>query len=142
MTRVLCVVAVLAAASYASAGEKGPARAAHQPQSARQPYWQSSENAPWYDSYGRLQHGYKDAPMKNYPPGKEPYYYSSEKSTWYDSQGRLRHGPEATDTKTYSPGTEPYYHSSDSTPWYDSYGNLRYGPRGLPADEYRKGLRK
>jgi len=140
--RMLCVVAVLATASCACAGEKEAAHTAQQPGGSSEPYWHSSETAPWYDSYGRLQHGYKDAPIKDYPPGKEPYYYSSENSNWYDSQGRLRHGPEATDTKTYQPGTEPYYHSSDSMPWYDSYGNLRYGPKGVPADEYRKGLRK
>lgn len=102
------------------------------------PYYYSSETAPWYDSYGRLRHGYKDTPMKQYPPGKEPYYYGSDNAPWYDSYGRLRHGPQNTETTQPPPGQEPYFHYSDTTPWYDSYGRLRYGPRGLTPEEYER----
>ncbi len=134
--------AAILSASCAWAGDRGGNSGAPQKMDRSAPYWHSSETAPWYDSYGRLRHGYKDAPMKSHPAGKEPYYYSSDNSTWYDSQGRLRRGPQATDTTTYKPGTEPYWHYSDNSAWYDSYGNLRYGPKGVPADEYRKGLGK
>jgi hypothetical protein len=130
------VIAFLALASCACAGERAhTAGDRKSPDKSSEPYWYFSETAPWYDSYGRLRHGYKDAPMKDYPAGKEPYYYRSESAPWYDSYGRLRYGPAATDTKTYSPGKEPYYHYSDTTPWYDSYGRLRYGPKGIPAEE-------
>jgi len=103
-----------------------------------EPYYQSSETAPWYDSYGRLRHGYKDEPMKQYPAGKEPYYYGSDSAPWYDSYGRLRYGPQSTEMNQPPPGKEPYYHYSDTTPWYDSYGRLRYGPKGIPAAEYER----
>jgi len=137
--RAFLILASLIFVTPVFAGGRGSSSSQSQPHgNSSKPYWDSSETAPWYDSQGRLQHGYKDAPMKNYPAGKEPYYYQSESAPWYDSYGRLRHGPQATDTKEYAPGKEPYYHYSDSTPWYDSYGRLRYGPKGIPADEYHK----
>lgn len=140
MEKLPFVVAILSAAVFAQAGAQSDSGAAQRSGSGSEPYWYRSDSAPWYDSYGRLRHGYSDAPMKSYPSGKEPYYYSSNGIPWYDSQGRQRHGPSATDTKAYVPGTEPYFHQDDGIPWYDSYGNLRYGLKGVPAGEYRKGL--
>lgn len=124
------VRALFLLAGAAAAGRAGGPRASAE-QGTSDPYWYRSETAPWYDSYGRLHRGYREAPMKNPAPGREPYYFYGERSPWYDSQGRSREGPQATDKKEYPAGAEPYYHYGDSVPWYDSYGRLRYGPRGL-----------
>lgn len=131
MRMVLFFTICLVTAGSCAAGQNGAEDKKQGEEKSGAPYWYSSETAPWYDSYGRLQHGYKDAPMKQYPPGREPYYYANETTPWYDSYGRLRYGPKNTETKPPPAGQEPYYYSSDNSPWYDSYGTLRYGPNGL-----------
>lgn len=143
MKRILLVLVMqMGMFSYITASSSEPpdrpkSQSENHPKSS-EPYYQSSESAPWYDSYGRLRHGYKDTSIKRYPFGKEPYYYYSESTPWYDSYGRLRHGPKNTEINQPPFGKEPYYYYSDHTPWYDSYGNLRYGPKGLTAEGYER----
>ncbi|MCX6356935.1 MAG: hypothetical protein NT045_03515 [Candidatus Aureabacteria bacterium] len=136
MGRAFFACLVCAATSCFAAGKEDSAVVKQEGKKSGEPYYSSSETAPWYDSYGRLRRGYGDAPIKGYPRGKEPYYHSSERAPWYDSYGRLRQGPRATEMKPPPPGKEPYYYYSDHAPWYDSYGRLRYGPKGIPAGEY------
>ena len=115
MKRVLLVIVMqMGMFSYITASlSEPPAKRKSQTKSqpkTSEPYYQSSETAPWYDSYGRLQHGYKDTPMKQYPPGKEPYYYSRESAPWYESYGRLRYGPKNTEVEQPPSGKEPCYY--------------------------------
>lgn len=64
-------------------------------------YFDYSESASRYDSYGRPRSGCRDAPLRRYPFGREPYYYYSENSPWYDSYGRLRFGPRGVPAAEY-----------------------------------------
>ena len=96
MRMVLFFTICLITAGFCTAGQNGSGNRKQGNEKSGAPYWYSSETAPWYDSYGRLQHGYKDAPMKQYPSRKEPYYYANETTPWYDSYGRLRYGPNPT----------------------------------------------